>query len=465
MLLVVLAWVTVFGPHQPSDFRDGGSVGGRLLQQLVADLPRRLLLRPVRGAGSRSTTSGRCRSRSSSTSSGRSCCCSGSARFPRRGRRRGVRPRLGIATLGLALALGDPDGRPLQAGHRPVPGLLRDRHPGARAAGRRGAGDGLAEPTPARPRSPRGPGGLIDGAGAAGLGVIALMFWRSSEFSPFLYRGGFLVLSLATVLARRGDRRIRPTRLGADRRLPADALDRRALLRHLPLALPDHRPDHARRGRRASTCRAPSSRSRRRSWSPRSRGTTSRTRSATARSAGSGGAGGPARSAAAGSAARVGRDRGVGRGRRRRARRPRRRRRRARARPRRPGTSRVATTLDDSAVDTHRRSTNRTTCDSVDPHRRLDLGGAGLLRLPAEAEGADRRPVRRGSARRPSTSRSPGRARSTRRFEGQPNAEDVAPAWKAAGLRRLLGARARDQRGRQRRRRARRSATTSGSTG
>ena len=41
---------------------------------------------------------------------------------------------------------------------------------------------------------------IIDGGGALGLVVIALMFWRSTEFSPFLYRGGFLVLSVATAL-------------------------------------------------------------------------------------------------------------------------------------------------------------------------------------------------------------------------------------------------------------------------
>lgn len=42
---------------------------------------------------------------------------------------------------------------------------------------------------------------ILDGAGAVGLLVIALMFWRSQEFTPFLYRGGFLLLSIATVLA------------------------------------------------------------------------------------------------------------------------------------------------------------------------------------------------------------------------------------------------------------------------
>ncbi len=42
---------------------------------------------------------------------------------------------------------------------------------------------------------------MIDAMGIAGLLVIGLMFWSSSEFSPFLYRGGFALLGLASVLA------------------------------------------------------------------------------------------------------------------------------------------------------------------------------------------------------------------------------------------------------------------------
>jgi peptidoglycan/LPS O-acetylase OafA/YrhL len=41
---------------------------------------------------------------------------------------------------------------------------------------------------------------LLDGLGVLGLAVIALMIWRTGELSPFLYRGGFVILSLATVL-------------------------------------------------------------------------------------------------------------------------------------------------------------------------------------------------------------------------------------------------------------------------
>ena len=41
---------------------------------------------------------------------------------------------------------------------------------------------------------------MLDGLGVAGLAVIGLMIWRTAELSPFLYRGGFMILSLATVL-------------------------------------------------------------------------------------------------------------------------------------------------------------------------------------------------------------------------------------------------------------------------
>jgi peptidoglycan/LPS O-acetylase OafA/YrhL len=39
---------------------------------------------------------------------------------------------------------------------------------------------------------------LLDGAGLAGLIIIGLLIWRTTQYSPFLYRGGMLVLSVAT---------------------------------------------------------------------------------------------------------------------------------------------------------------------------------------------------------------------------------------------------------------------------
>jgi peptidoglycan/LPS O-acetylase OafA/YrhL/lysophospholipase L1-like esterase len=41
---------------------------------------------------------------------------------------------------------------------------------------------------------------ILDGIGATGLAVIAVLVWQTSEYSPFLYRGGMVLLSAATAL-------------------------------------------------------------------------------------------------------------------------------------------------------------------------------------------------------------------------------------------------------------------------
>jgi peptidoglycan/LPS O-acetylase OafA/YrhL len=41
---------------------------------------------------------------------------------------------------------------------------------------------------------------MLDAIGVLGLAIIAFMVWQVGEFSTFLYRGGFVVLSLATVM-------------------------------------------------------------------------------------------------------------------------------------------------------------------------------------------------------------------------------------------------------------------------
>jgi peptidoglycan/LPS O-acetylase OafA/YrhL len=46
----------------------------------------------------------------------------------------------------------------------------------------------------------RGARWILDGAGAAGLAVIAVLVWRTSEYAAFLYRGGMVLLSVATAL-------------------------------------------------------------------------------------------------------------------------------------------------------------------------------------------------------------------------------------------------------------------------
>ena len=41
---------------------------------------------------------------------------------------------------------------------------------------------------------------VLDGAGFAGLAVFAVLVWRTGEYSPFLYRGGMVLLSFAAAL-------------------------------------------------------------------------------------------------------------------------------------------------------------------------------------------------------------------------------------------------------------------------
>ncbi len=66
------------------------------------------------------------------------------------------------------------------------------------------AGAALAMVWPSRRLQTRiapGARNLIDLLGGVGLLAIFFMFWQTNEFSPFLYRGGFALLAIAAVLA------------------------------------------------------------------------------------------------------------------------------------------------------------------------------------------------------------------------------------------------------------------------
>ena len=141
--------------------------------------------------------------------------------------------------------LGYRDGAALSPEPRPLAGLLRDRHPGQRAPGRSRPGDGLAQPA-------------ADEASRGRRSAPPRQPWRSG---PDRHRPDDLAhqrvlpfpLPGRLHAAGAGDgarhRRARPARLqaGLRPRLAPPALDRGALIWDLPLALPDHRPDDARR--------------------------------------------------------------------------------------------------------------------------------------------------------------------------------------------------------------------------
>jgi peptidoglycan/LPS O-acetylase OafA/YrhL/lysophospholipase L1-like esterase len=61
-------------------------------------------------------------------------------------------------------------------------------------------GAALAMAWPSRRPAPsaRAASVLLDLGGVAGLAVIALLIWRTGQYSPFIYRGGLIVLSVAT---------------------------------------------------------------------------------------------------------------------------------------------------------------------------------------------------------------------------------------------------------------------------
>ena len=199
MLIVVTAWVTMIGPHQPSDFRAAVLERGRLLQQLVADLPSRLLLRPLRTALAAQPPlvalgRGAVLHRLAVPADG------GPAARARTAAQRRSEAPAGRGGLVAALCSGilmavlyhpslDPSrvyyGTDTRALELLVGAALAMVWPSRRLTGRI---------TPQARRT-------IDAAGLLGLVVIGVMFWQSTEFDPFIYRGGFAILALGTALA------------------------------------------------------------------------------------------------------------------------------------------------------------------------------------------------------------------------------------------------------------------------
>src|SRR6185503_13474300 len=111
----------------------------------------------------------------------------------------GVRPRLALVTLGVAIV----SSIEMAILYHPTLDPSRIYYgTDTRAAGLL-FGAALAMVWPSRRLSRRitlGARNTLDGLGVLGLAIVGVMIWRSGELSPFLYRGGFVLLSLATVL-------------------------------------------------------------------------------------------------------------------------------------------------------------------------------------------------------------------------------------------------------------------------
>jgi peptidoglycan/LPS O-acetylase OafA/YrhL len=199
MLIVVMAWVTVIGPHQSSDFRmaELSAVGyfnnWWLILHNVSYFARFAPPSPLNHLWSLSVEE--------QFYIFWPFLLAAALRFvPEARRKAGPRPRLAAIALVAALCSGilmavlyhsslDPSrvyyGTDTRALELLVGAALAMVWPSRRLTGK---------VTPQARRT-------IDAAGLAGLIVIGLMFWRSNEFSPFLYRGGFALLALGTALS------------------------------------------------------------------------------------------------------------------------------------------------------------------------------------------------------------------------------------------------------------------------
>jgi peptidoglycan/LPS O-acetylase OafA/YrhL len=198
MLLIVIAWVTIFGPAQPDQFRK--AVVSAIFyvnnwQQIAANVSyfaRFAPEQPLNHLWSLSVEE-------QFYIFWPFILLIGLKLVHERGAAEGLRPKLALWTLALAIA----SSILMAVLYHPSLDPSRVYYgTDTRAAGLL-FGAALAMVWPSRrlsKRITRQARKNLDIMGCVGLLIIAIMIWRTGEFSQFLYRGGFVVLSLATVM-------------------------------------------------------------------------------------------------------------------------------------------------------------------------------------------------------------------------------------------------------------------------
>jgi peptidoglycan/LPS O-acetylase OafA/YrhL len=198
MLVVVVAWVTIFGPAQPRQFRDAVVASALYVgnwQLILGDVSYFARFAPP-GPLNHLWSLG---IEEQFYLVWPFLLLVGVKVVRETPLRSGVRPRLAVVTLGLALA----SAVEMAALFRPSLDPSRVYYGTDTRAFELLFGAALAMVWPSRRLSRHiasGARDLLDGLGAAGLAAIALMVWQTDQYSAFLYRGGFVLLSIATVL-------------------------------------------------------------------------------------------------------------------------------------------------------------------------------------------------------------------------------------------------------------------------
>jgi peptidoglycan/LPS O-acetylase OafA/YrhL len=199
MLIAVMAWVTLIGPHQPPDFRTAALTAAGyfnnwwLIFHDVSYFARFAPPAPLNHLWSLSVEE-------QFYIAWPFLLMLGLHFVPDVKHATGVRPRLALVALAAALC----SGILMAILYSPSLDPSRVYYGTDTRALELLVGAALAMVWPSRrlhariaPQAQR----TIEAAGVVGLVTIGLMFWRADEFSPFLYRGGFALLALASVLA------------------------------------------------------------------------------------------------------------------------------------------------------------------------------------------------------------------------------------------------------------------------